>query len=138
MAIRATTQPTAANVTEYLASVDGSERRADCTRLVTMMSAATGEPATMWGASMIGFGARHYKYASGYQGDTFLIGFAPRAKAITIYFTLNFEEHAESLARLGKYKLGKGCLYIGRLADVDIGVLDELVKNSVTAARALN
>ncbi|WP_245672679.1 DUF1801 domain-containing protein [Aldersonia kunmingensis] len=133
-----TTAPTTASVTEFLESVSEPGVRADCTRLVTMLNAATGEPPVMWGSSMIGFGARHYKYASGHEGDTFLIGFAPRSKAITLYLTLNFDEYTETLARLGKHKLGKGCLYLTKLDDVDRETLAELVTESVSAARTLS
>jgi Domain of unknown function (DU1801) len=138
MAKGPTTEPTTANVTEYLETVADPRVRTDCARLVTLLNAATGEPPVMWGASMVGFGARHYKYPSGHEGDTFLIGFAPRAKAITLYLTLDFTEHEDTLARLGKHKLGKGCLYVRSLDDVDIEVLAELVTDSVTAAKALS
>ncbi|MBD0322889.1 MAG: DUF1801 domain-containing protein [Aldersonia sp.] len=138
MANRVTTAPTMANVTEFLESVPDPGMRADCMRLVTMMNAATGEPPVMWGSSMVGFGARHYQYASGHEGDTFLIGFAPRSKAITLYLTLNFGEHTETLARLGKHKLGKGCLYLTRLDDVDEKALAQLVTDSMAAARAMS
>ena len=100
-----------------------------------MLSAATGEPAVMWGSSIIGFGARHYRYASGHEGDTPLIGFSPRATALTLYLSLNFDDYTDTLARLGKHKIGKGCLYVKRLSDVDMAVLTELITDSVAAAR---
>lgn len=91
----------------------------------------------MWGSSIIGFGSRHYKYDSGHEGDTALIGFASRAAGLTLYPTLDFTAYQESLARLGTHKLGKGCLYIKRLSDVDEAVLTDLLVQSVAAARSM-
>ena len=106
--------------------------------LISMLSAATGEPPVLWGTSIIGFGARHYRYASGHEGDTALIGFSPRATALTLYLSLNFDDHAEALDRLGKHKIGKGCLYVKRLSDVDRSALEALVAESVAAARNMS
>ncbi|HEY5856292.1 MAG TPA: DUF1801 domain-containing protein [Aldersonia sp.] len=130
------TQPTSASVLEYLETVPDLVMRTDSARLVTLMQASTGERPVMWGDSMVGFGQRRYRYASGREGDWFVVGFAPRAKAISLYLNVDFDKHAGTLARLGKHKLGKGCLYVRRLDDVDERALAELVAASVTAARA--
>ena len=110
--------------------------RSDSARMVTLMQAVTGEPPVMWGDSMVGFGQRHYRYESGREGDFFLVGFSPRAKQISLYLNVDFDAHADAFARLGKHKLGKGCLYVRRLGDVDETVLAQLVTASVTAARS--
>ena len=85
----------------------------------------------MWGNSLVGFGDIHYKYASGREGDWMLTAFSPRKQNLTLYIMSGFDQHAELLARLGKYKTGKGCLYINRLSDVDQNVLRELIQESV-------
>ena len=85
----------------------------------------------MWGDSIVGFGAYHYKYASGREGDWFLTGFSPRKQNLTLYIMSGFEEYNDLLNKLGKYKTGKACLYINKLEDVDLSVLQELVTKSV-------
>ncbi|KDQ00904.1 DUF1801 domain-containing protein [Rhodococcus sp. GOMB7] len=134
MATANKTQPTPEDVDAFISRVD-DRKRADAVELISLLSAATGEPAVMWGASIIGFGARHYRYASGHEGDTPLIGFSPRATALTLYLSLNFDDYTDTLARLGKHKIGKGCLYVKRLSDVDMTTLTELITDSVAAAR---
>ncbi|MGC0364284.1 hypothetical protein ABH922_002268 [Rhodococcus sp. 27YEA15] len=131
------TRPTSALVADFFATVADPVKRADSEALTAMLSAVTGEPAVMWGTSIVGFGSRHYRYASGHEGDTALIGFSPRAAALTLYLSLDFADHAETLERLGKHKVGKGCLYVKRLSDVDVEVLGELIEASVEAAREL-
>lgn len=131
------TAPTGDDVRAHLAAITDPVRRNDCKRLVAILADVSGEPAAMWGPAIIGFGSRHYKYASGHEGDTALIGFASRATALTLYLSIDFSEHEDLLGRLGKHKLGKGCLYIKRLSDVDEPALTELLRESVTAARAL-
>ena len=95
------------------------------------MKEATGAEPRMWGASIVGFGDFHYKYATGREGDWFLTGFAPRKRDLTLYIMAGFEPYKALMARLGKHKTGKSCLYVKRLGDVDIGVLKELVSASV-------
>jgi len=85
----------------------------------------------MWGPSMVGFGSYHYKYASGREGDWFLVGFSPRKRDLTVYIMPGFERYATLLGKLGKHKTGRSCLYLKRLADVDIGVLEQLISDSV-------
>ena len=138
MATANKTQPTPGDVGAFIDRIADPLKRADSTELISVLSAATGEPPVMWGTSIVGFGARHYRYASGHEGDTALIGFSPRATALTLYLSLNFDEHAETLGRLGKHKTGKGCLYVKRLSDVDRSALEELVAASVTAARKMS
>lgn len=129
------TQPTKASVLDFLETVPDLVMRTDGARLVTLMQAATGEPPVMWGSSIVGFGARHYRTAAGTEGDLFLVGFSPRAKQISLYLNIDLEAHTETLDRLGKHKLGKSCLYVHRLDDVDETVLAQLVGAGVAAAR---
>ena len=130
------TNPTDVSVESYLAGLSDERKRADSDRLCELMSAATGEPAVMWGASMIGFGSYHYTYASGHEGDAPVVAFAPRAKAFTLYLSCDIGgEYQSHLDRLGKHKIGKGCLYITRLSDVDEQVLDELIRDAVAGVK---
>ncbi len=85
----------------------------------------------MWGTSIVGFGAQHYRYASGREGDWFRAGFSPRKDSLTLYITSGFERHRDLMGRLGKYKTGKACLYIRKLADVDQKVLKQLITESL-------
>ena len=124
------TQATDSSVDEFLDSA-GEERRQDCDRLVEMMSRATGAPPVMWGHGIVGFGAYRYRYESGREGDWFLTGFSPRKKDLTLYIMAGFDRYDALMSRLGKYRTGKSCLYIKRLADIDTTVLDELVTSSV-------
>jgi hypothetical protein len=130
------TLPTDASVTEFLNGVADERKRADAWRLVELMQDATGEPPVLWGGSIVGFGSYHYRYASGHEGDAPLVGFAPRAKAFSLYLSCDLSEIPDELSRLGKHKMGKGCLYISRLSDVDEGVLRELIVTSVAEARS--
>lgn len=128
------TKPRKASVEGFLAKIKDAERRRDCETLVKMMRKATGEKPVLW-ATMIGFGDYHYKYESGREGDCFLIGFASRKPNLVLYI-MNWETEGKSrLARLGKHKLGKCCLYIRRLADVDLKVLESLIAESVAKWR---
>jgi hypothetical protein len=95
------------------------------------MKQATRAQPKMWGPSMVGFGSYHYKYDSGHEGDCFLAGFAPRSRELTLYIMPGFEHYQSLLAKLGKHRTGKSCLYIKRLADVDLRVLRELISSSV-------
>jgi len=118
------TQATAVPVDAFLDAVPDPQRRADGKALRAMMERVSGEPAVMWGPSIIGFGHHHYKYESGREGDMCRIGFSPRARELVLYG--GFLRQPERLARLGKYKAGKGCLYIRRLADVDMAELEAI------------
>ena len=127
------------SVEEFLAGVPDEQRREDSRRLCTMMQEITGEPPAMWGASIIGFGTHHYRYASGHEGDSALASFAPRRQHLAIYLVGEFESRYRSvLARLGPHKSGKGCLYIKRLDDVDGDALRELIDRSVRVRRGID
>lgn len=125
------TQPTKANVTDFLNGIEDPVKKQDSITLVKMMQEITGAKPVMWGSSIIGFGSYHYKYASGREGDWFQTGFSPRKQALTLYIMGGFKDKSV-LEKLGKCKSGKGCLYIRRLSDVDQGLLREFVMNSVS------
>ena len=122
------TQATGASVEEFLAAVEHPVRRGDGFRLLALMSGITGEPAQMWGPTIVGFGRYHYKYASGREGDAAAVGFSPRKSSLSLYGLTYGPEAADLLGRLGKHKLGAGCLYVNKLDDVDEAVLTELVR----------
>ena len=125
------TKLTKVSVGDFLAQIPDEEVRKDCAVVVKLMKKATGSPAKMWGPSIIGFGEYHYKYESGHEGDMCLIGFAPRKANLALYGLLaDYDGKDELLDKLGKYKTGKGCLYIKRLKDVDIKVLDSMIQQS--------
>jgi hypothetical protein len=126
------TQPTEASVDSFLNGVADVQQRADALQLLAIMKEITGQPAKMWGPTMIGFGQYHYVYASGHEGDTFCTGFSPRKGALTVYFMPGLEERfAAQLEKLGKFKTGKGCLYIKKLEDIDLAVLREMIQTTV-------
>lgn len=130
------TTATSAPVQKFLEAVADETKRADSWKLVEMMAKATGAEPRMWGPSIVGFGSYHYRYESGHEGDMCVLGFSPRKAAISLYVTNRLERHAKLLARLGKHKAGKGCLYVKRLADVDLKVLEQLLAAGVAEARA--
>ena len=132
------TQRNDGDVRAYLESVSNRRRREDALALLAIMEELTGEPAEMWGASIVGFGSYHYKYKSGREGEFMLAGFAPRKQALTLYIMGGHERHAALYAQLGKYRTGKSCLYINKLADVDIEVLRKIISASVRYMRAAN
>jgi Domain of unknown function (DU1801) len=129
------TKPTAESAESFLAKVPDAAKRADAQAIVEMMERATGETATMWGPSIVGFGQYHYTYDSGRQGDMPIVGFSPRKAATVFYLNSGAPGREELLARLGKHTTGKGCLYIKKLADVDREVLERLIVESVAATR---
>ena len=112
------------SVAAFLAAVPNETRRKDAKVIVKLLRDITGKPARMWGGSIVGFDQYHYQYASGHEGDICMIGFSPRAQALTLYVLPGFPHEKALLRKLGKYKHGKGCLYINKLADVDIKVLE--------------
>ncbi len=119
------------DVEAFLNNVAHDKRRTDAFKMLDLMKEVTGEQPKMWGASIIGFGDYHYKYESGREGDWFLTGFSPRKQSLTLYITSGFAQYQELMAKLGKHKTGKGCLYINKLEDVDEAVLKTLVKKSI-------
>ncbi|UTW56303.1 DUF1801 domain-containing protein [Kordiimonas sp. SCSIO 12610] len=116
------------DVTAYIASVENETRRVDAQTILTLMCDITGYEPKLWGGSIIGFGEYHYKYDSGREGDFLRTGFSPRKTALTIYIMPGYQDYSEILSRLGKHKIGKSCLYINKLADVDMAVLEELIR----------
>jgi hypothetical protein len=128
------TKATGASVDDFLAKVEPA-RRDDCRTLVEIMRRATGEEPKLWGPSIVGFGQYHYEYASGHRGDICIAGFSPRKAAFSIYLAPSFDGMKPLLARLGKHQMGKSCLYVKRLADVDLAVLEQLVARSVEHVR---
>ena len=130
------TRPTASSVDAFIDTLDDDHKRADCRNLARMMAEITGASGVMWGSSIVGFGSYHYRYASGREGDFFETGFSPRKRALTLYVMAGFSAYGDLLARLGKYSVGKSCLYVKRLADVDLDVLREMLTQSVSYIRA--
>jgi len=118
------TKPTAISVDDFLHAVADPQRREDARKLRALMERVSGEPAKMWGPSIVGFGHHHYRYESGREGDMCRIGFSPRARELVLYG--GFLLDAARLERLGTYRAGKGCLYIKRLADVDVAELEAM------------
>jgi hypothetical protein len=129
------TKPTGASVEAYLAERGSEQQRADCRELTSLLAGATGEPARMWGASIVGFGSYRYTYESGRSGEAPLVGFAIRGRELVVYVDAEGEEQRALLARLGPHRTGKVCLYFKRLADLDRSVLEQLVAGSVAAVR---
>jgi hypothetical protein len=131
------THRTDASVDTMIREIADDARREDCLALLGLMQTATGADPEVWSSGLIGFGTYHYRSASGQEGDWFPVGFASRKAAITVYLGLGLEDSAGLLAKLGKYKTGKGCLYIKRLADVDLAVLEELVAESYAGIKRM-
>ncbi len=129
------TTPTGANVRDFLNGIEDEGKRRDAKMVARIMKRATGSQPKMWGPSIVGYGKYHYVYASGREGDWMLAGFSPRKQALTLYIMSGFKGHAALLKKLGKHSTGKSCLYIKRLEDVDLEVLEELIAASVEAVR---
>jgi hypothetical protein len=127
----AKTRPNDGDVDAFLASVDDEKRREDCRTVVQILGRITGEQPKMWGGSIIGFGTYDYEYASGRTGSWPRIGCSPRKQSLTIYIMPGFDRYEEIMAKLGKYKTGKSCLYVNRLEDIDLVVLEELAVESL-------
>ncbi len=124
------TQPTDANVLDFLHTVEHQQRREDSLKVLDMMTEITGEKPVMWGDSIIGFGHYHYQYASGREGDWFYTGFSPRKQNLTLYIMDGFKKRPQLLKKLGKCKTSVACLYINKLSDVDENVLRQVIKES--------
>jgi len=119
------------DVQAFLDAVADEQRRADAKVVCDLMAEVTGEPPVMWGDSIVGFGSRHVRYATGREIDWMVIGFSPRKASLTLYLMEGYDGYGDQLARLGKFTTGKSCLYVKRLSDVDPDVLRELVTSSV-------
>jgi hypothetical protein len=127
------TKPTEASVEEFLANIEDEHRRKDCDALVKIMTKATKLKPKMWGTAIVGFGVHKYKYESGREGETCLVGFSSRKGDISIYGTGSAPKQEELLSKLGSHKMGKGCLYVGKLKDIDVAVLEQLIATSANA-----
>lgn len=127
------TLPTKASVAAFIAAVPDEQRRKDCQVVAKLMQAATGEKPVLWGTSIVGFGTYRYKYASGREGDWPVVGFSPRSRDLTLYIMPGFDGFAELLPKLGKHRRSVSCLYLKRLADVDLAVLEKIIAGSVRA-----
>ena len=117
------TKETDASVEVFLDSIEDEQRREDCKAVAQLMQQVTKEKPKMWGSSIVGFGQYHYKYASGHEGNAALTGFSPRKQALTLYIMGGFDTYNDLMSKLGTYKIGKACLYVKRLADIDQKVL---------------
>jgi Domain of unknown function (DU1801) len=126
------TKPTAASVEDFINAVENEQKRKDSFVILEMMKKATGEDPKMWGGSIIGFGNKRYKSpTTGREVDWLVIGFSPRKANLTLYLFINIKEHEETLKKLGKHKTGVGCLYINKLADIDVAVLKGMIETSL-------
>jgi len=129
------TVPTQLKVTDYLDNIEDKTRRADCKKILNMMQGVSGYDPKIWGTSLksgiVGFGEYHYKYESGREGDMLRIGFSSRVQNISIYIMPGYQDFSDELSRLGKHKMGKACLYIKRLSDVDETVLKEIMQKGL-------
>lgn len=128
------TKPTDVGVDSFLEAVTHPVRRADGKALRAMMERVTGEPAAMWGPSIVGFGSYHYRYASGHEGDSCRLGFSPRSANLVLYVG-GFDEYEALLEKLGRHKRSKACLYVNKLADVDPEVLEEIARRTYEATQ---
>jgi hypothetical protein len=129
------TKATDASVTKFLQTIKDKQRRQDCLTILGLMRKAAAAEPKMWGTNIVGFGDYHYVYASGREGDWFVTGFSPRKQNLTLYVMGGFAQHTELLNKLGKHKMGKGCLYINTLGDVHLPTLRNLIDLSVALAR---
>jgi hypothetical protein len=127
-----------ASVEQFLSAIPDEKKRADAFAVLELMKRATGEEPAMWGDAIVGFGQYHYRYASGREGDMPIAGFSPRKQNLTLYIVSAFDGYGDLLGRLGKHKTGKACLWINKLADVDLAVLEELVRLSAQHTRETN
>jgi len=125
------TKPTEVSAESHIAAITNEEQRSDAQTLVALMRRVTRQEPRMWGPSIVGFGSYHYKYASGHEGDSALTGFAVRGSELVVYIAAGFEGRDALLAKLGKHKTGKVCVYIRRLANIDLTVLETLVARSI-------
>ncbi|CAM4252437.1 hypothetical protein BAMA_06780 [Bacillus manliponensis] len=120
------------SVIEFIETVDSVKKREDAYQLLDIFTETTGYPAKMWGPSIIGFGSYHYTYASGHEGDAPLVGFSPRKAKISLYFAPDDPQREKLLKTFGKHTSGKACIYINKIADIDVDVLKELINQSVS------
>jgi hypothetical protein len=129
------TRPTEVSAASHVAAIANDEQRKDARTLIALMRKVTKHKPRMWGPTIVGFGSYHYRYASGHEGDSALAGFAMRGRELVVYIAPAFEGRDVLLAKLGKHRTGKVCVYIRRLADVDLKVLETLVARSIADTR---
>ena len=129
------TKATTVDPCAFVAAVEHKTRRADAEALLDFFARITGMTAKMWGPTLIGYGSYHYKYESGREGDMLITGFSPRKANLVFYIMPGYQDLSEMLARLGKHKIGKSCLYVNKLADIDMDVLEEIVRFGVAYIR---
>lgn len=130
------TQPTDVSPEDFVEAIEHKVRRQDGLTLLSLFNRITGLKPVMWGPSIIGYGRYHYRYESGREGDFLLTGFSPRKAALSLYIMSGFQNRSDQLERLGKHKTGRGCLYINKLADIDMNVLEEMIRDDMTYMRA--
>jgi hypothetical protein len=130
------TKENSASVTEFLNGIENEQKRNDCFEILQLMQQVTQHEPKMWGPSIVGFGSYHYKYASGHEGDSPLMGFSPRKQSITLYITTYYERFSRLLEKLGKHSTSKACLYIKRLSEVDRAVLKELMVEGLKTTKS--
>ncbi|MGB6083676.1 DUF1801 domain-containing protein [Moheibacter sp.] len=124
------TKPTEVSVEDFVNSVENEQKRNDSFALIERMKQITGKEPKMWGPSIIGFGKYHYKYASGHEGDAPLCGFSPRKSAISLYVFTGLERHEYMLEGLGKYTMGKACIYVKKISDIDLDVMERIIRET--------
>lgn len=129
------TKPTGVRVEDYIASRASEQQRADCHELMALLRKVTGQPPKMWGPSIVGFGVYRYTYESGHSGEAPVAGFAIRGRELVLYLLMEDDSQKALLSRLGKHRLGKVCLYVRQLADLDRSVLEQLVAGSVAEVK---
>ena len=130
------TTPNNRNVQAFINTISKDTRRRDCSTLLQLFEQVTKQQAVMWGEKIIGFGSYHYKYTSGREGDWLLTGFAPGKQQLSIYIMNGFDTYQALLQKLGKHRTGKSCLYINKLADIDIAILEQILQRSVADMRS--
>ena len=124
------TQPTEQTATDFIQAIADEKMRQDCQTVAALMEEIAQEAPQIWGGNIVGFKTYRYQYTSGREGEWFKFGFAPRKGKLTLYFSQGFENHTELLAKLGKHSIGKSCLYVKKLADIDMQVLKELLQTA--------
>jgi len=129
------TRPTKASVADFINGIEDGQKKTDARKIAAMMRKATGKRAKMWGTQIVGFGSYSYANSAGKDFEWMLTGFSPRKQALSVYIMSGFSEYAALLKKIGKYKTGKSCLYIKRLADVDERILEKLISESVKRMR---
>ena len=122
------TKPTSVTLEEFIANVETPERQADAQALDALFRRVTGWNPVMWGPTMVGYGAYTYRYDSGHSGTAMATGFSPRKAELSLYVLMGYEKYGPTMSRLGKHRTGKACLYVRHLQDIDMGVLDELIR----------